>query len=257
MNLTGGGAFYSQTPESCLEDLGVNKGVNKGSFSKGAGAKQLRILKGDVILNGVKNRRNEHKCLTQRFFEQSSQNDMRINVISEQSYSSEARVSSRLENETEINKKLASRTQGFENDEVCHSERSEESQSLANIVSKKILNYPTSTLPCNARPSQTRGAEVQDDVYGCHSEAKAEESQSRMQRIVCALTPTHSRMVLKPAFTLAEVLITLGIVGIIATMTLPMLAEKLDIKKAPWLELFNILIYFNLSSADCSCNVNT
>jgi len=123
----GGGAFYSQTPKSCLEDLGVNKGVNE---------------------------------------------------VPDQSYSSEARVSSQLENETEINKKLDSRTQGFENDKVSH------------------------------------------------SEAKAEESQSRMQRIVCALTPTHSRMVFKPAFTLAEVLITLGIVGIIAAMTLPMLAEN-------------------------------
>ena len=72
MNLTGGGAFYSQTPKSSLEDLGVNK----GSFSKGAGAKHLRILKSDVILNGVKNRRNERIGLTQQFFEQSSQNDI-------------------------------------------------------------------------------------------------------------------------------------------------------------------------------------
>ena len=75
IGFNGGGAFYSQTPKSCLEDLGVNKGVNKGSFSKGAGAKHLRILKGDVILNGVKNRRNERIGLTQRFFKQSSQND--------------------------------------------------------------------------------------------------------------------------------------------------------------------------------------
>ena len=64
MNLTGG-AFYSQTPESCLEDLGVNKGVNEAP---------------------------------------------------EPSYSSEARVSSRLENEPEINQKLDARTQGVEND---------------------------------------------------------------------------------------------------------------------------------------------
>ena len=77
---------------------------------------------------------------------------------------------------------------GFENT-LCHSERSEESQNFANIVSKKLLNYPTSTLPCNARPSQTRGAEVQDDVYGCHSEVKAEELQSCIQRMVCPSPP--------------------------------------------------------------------
>jgi len=387
--------FYSQTPESCLEDLG---GI-KGSFSKGAGAKHLRILKGDVILNGVKNRRNERIGLTQQFFEQSSQNDIscyprplwervpkageglreeeifrpsaeivstisttnaqndiRVNEAPEQSYLSEARVSSRLEKGTEINKKLDSRTQGFENDvldyprsvgervpkageglrekeilrpsaevvstisttnaqndriiplsegrgrncangsertisgeglvkesqnqvdmlalailrrctpqndnlksplppfnkggktaslvreesrsdggfenTLCHSERSEESQSLANIVSKKILK------------------QVQDDVYGCHSEAKAEESQSLMQRMVCPLPLTPStlrfapvyklaklvprllllhpagRGVKKPAFTLAEILVTLGVIGIIAAMTLPMLARN-------------------------------
>ena len=62
----------------------------------------------------------------------------------------------------------------------------------------------------------------------CHSEVKAEESQSRSQRMVYSLTPALSpwAKVLKPAFTLAEVLITLGIVGIIAAMTLPMLAEN-------------------------------
>jgi len=158
LSLTGK-VFYSQTPESCLKDLGEIK----GSFSKGAGAKHLRILKGDVILNEVKNRRNERIGLIQQFFEQSSQNDKlayprsvgervpkageglrekeilrpsaeilsehltpnaqndkRVNVISEQSYSSEARVSSRLEKETEINKKLDSRTQGFESFAVIH-----------------------------------------------------------------------------------------------------------------------------------------
>jgi len=58
-----------------LTGEGRVRGQQKGSFGKGAGAKLLRILKGDVILVGVKNCRNGHKCLTQRFFEQSSQND--------------------------------------------------------------------------------------------------------------------------------------------------------------------------------------
>ena len=61
-------------------------------------------------------------------------------MISELSYSSEARVSSRLENELEINQKLDSRTQGFENDEVYHSERSEESQNRTNLVEKECFN---------------------------------------------------------------------------------------------------------------------
>ena len=139
IGFNGGGAFYSQTPKSCLEDLWVNKGVNE---------------------------------------------------VPDQSYSSEARVSSLLEKETEINKKLDFRTQVFENDEVCHSERSEESQSLANIVSKKILKR------------------VQNDkFFGSFC-------------IPQGVRGTQS------AFTLAEVLITLGIVGIIAAMTLPMLAEN-------------------------------
>ena len=159
IGFNGGGALYSQTPKSCLEDIGVNKGVNE---------------------------------------------------VPEPSYSSEARVSSLLEKEPEINQKLDSRTQGFENDEVCHSERSEGLQSLANIVCKKILNYPTSTLPCNARPSQTRGAEVQDDI-SCYPRPLWERVRVRGTQ---------------PAFTLAEVLITLGVVGIIAAMTLPMLAEN-------------------------------
>ena len=195
MNLTGGGAFYSQTPKSCLEDLGVNKGVNKGSFSKGAGVKHLRILTCDVILNGVKKRRNSHKCLTQRFFEQSNPNDKIKSPLPP--FNKGGKTASLV-------REVSRSDGGFENT-LCHSERSEESQSLANIVSKKILNYPTSTLPCNARPSQTRGAEVQDDWLSSLSKVREDK---------------------KPAFTLAEVLITLGIVGIIAAMTLPMLAEN-------------------------------
>ena len=196
MNLTGGGAFYSQTPKSCLEDLGEIK----GSFSKGAGAKHLRILKGDVILNGVKNRRNGHKCLTQRFFEQSSQNDKIKSPLPP--FNKGGKIASIVRN-------LSRSDVGFENT-LCHSERSEGLQSLANIVSKKILNYPTSTLPCNARPSQTRGAEVQDDIS-------------------CYPRPLWERVWVRgtqPAFTLAEILITLGVIGIIAAMTLPMLARN-------------------------------
>ncbi|MBO5386198.1 type II secretion system protein [bacterium] len=87
MNLTGGGAFYSLTPRRILEDLGLNelkanspyppawllaingstgkahrldlspsarnplyqKGANKGSFCKGAGAKRLRIFNQDIL----------------------------------------------------------------------------------------------------------------------------------------------------------------------------------------------------------------
>ena len=39
-----------------------------------------------------------------------------------------------------------------------------QSQNRAHVVSNKILNYSASTLPCNARSSQTRGAEIQDDM---------------------------------------------------------------------------------------------
>jgi len=134
LDLTGGGAFYSQTPESCLEDLGVNEGVNEASLVR-----------------------------------------------------------------------EVSRSDGGLENTLCHSEQSEESQSRANIVSKKILNYPTSTLPCNARPSQTRGAEVQDD---------------------CLSFLSNGRGGKKPAFTLAEILVTLGVIGIISAMTLPMLAKN-------------------------------
>ena len=83
----------------------------------------------------------------------------------------------------------------------------------------------------------------------CHSEAKAEESQSCSQRMVCPLTltlspiwrgdkkpaftlaegATHVDMfhdIRKSAFTLAEVLVTLGIIGVVAAMTIPMLAKN-------------------------------
>ncbi|MBO5435660.1 type II secretion system protein, partial [bacterium] len=45
----------------------------------------------------------------------------------------------------------------------------------------------------------------------------------------CTLTPTPSpirRGEKQPAFTLAEVLVTLGLIGVVAAMTLPMLAEN-------------------------------
>ena len=133
MNLTEGGAFYSQTPESCLEDLGVNKGV-----------------KNYVILSKNCGEEKQPKNF------------------------------------------------------------GEGSQNLANLVNKKILKR------------------VQDDVYGCHSE-RSEESQSRSQKMVSPLTPIPSpneRWVMKPAFTLAEILVTLGVIGIVVAMTLPMLARN-------------------------------
>ena len=174
MNLTGGGAFYSQTPKSCLEDLG---GI-KGSFSKGAGAKHLRILKGDVILNEVKNRRNERIGLTQQFFEQSSQNDNKV-------LSPRERVRVRVQQ------------------------------------SQEILRPSTEVL------SAISTINTQNDKNRCHSGFDP-QSQSLMQRMVCpftlALFPWARE--LKSAFTLAEILITLGVVGIIAAMTLPMLAEN-------------------------------
>jgi len=368
LKLTGGGAFYSQTPKSCLEDIGVNKGVNKGSFSKGAGAKHLRILKSDVILNEVKNRRNEQTCSTQRFFKQSSQNDkldyprsvgervpkageglrekeilrpsaevvsatsttkaqndIRVNVISEQSYSSEARVSSRLEKETEINKKLDSRTQGFENDVLDYPRSVGERVPKAGegLREKEILRPSAEVLSATSTTKAQndildfpllgrglgRGFEEENDILRSSAEILNELSMTNAQndmvvginipRVVimnlfqnlqikqistiqrffglrpqndkgvnnkpkhvilsknCAeeeqsknfgegsrnriknfcfwlgkdrtLTPIPSpngRGVKKPAFTLAEVLITLGVVGVIAAMTLPMLAEN-------------------------------
>ena len=54
-------------------------------------------------------------------------------------------------------------------------------------------------------------------------------AQNDMRANVCTLTPTPSpnrRGVKKPAFTLAEVLVTLGIIGVVAAMTLPMLAKN-------------------------------
>ena len=54
------------------------------------------------------------------------------------------------------------------------------------------------------------------------------QSQSCSQRMDSPLTPALSpwARVKKSAFTLAEVLVTLGIIGIVAAMTLPMLAKN-------------------------------
>jgi len=131
LNLTGGGAFYSQTPESCLKDLRVNIKYPRPLWERvpkaGEGLREEAVLR----------------------------------------------------------------------------------------PSAEILSELSTT-------------NAQDDKNRCHCGLDP-QSQSCMQRMVYPLTPTPSpiwRGVNKPAFTLAEVLITLGVVGIIAAMTLPMLAEN-------------------------------
>ncbi|MBO5434282.1 type II secretion system protein, partial [bacterium] len=225
------------------EDLGVNeikgnppspplgKGANKGSFPKGAGAKHLRIFNQEIlrpsaeilganstanaqndmvvginISSGVipcltRNRKNKQTSTILRFFGLCPQNDRKYTLSN-----------GRGRNCAQV---------------------SAQTISGEGLLKNEILNYPTSTLPCNAHSSHTRGAEVQDDVWFendvvCHSE-RSEESQSRTHRNNCPLTPTPSpnwRGEKKPAFTLAEVLVTLGIIGVVAAMTLPMLARN-------------------------------
>jgi len=239
LNSTGEGAFYSQTPESCLEDLGVNIKYPRPLWERvpkaGEGSINKEILRPSAEVLSATSTTN-------------AQND-RIIPLSEGRGRNCANGSERT---------------------ISGEGLVKESKNQVDMLDFAILRRCTpqndnlkSPLPPFNKGGKTASLlrEVSRSAGGfentlCHSE-RSEELQSRMQRIVCALTPTLSRRTLKPAFTLAEVLITLGIVGIIAAMTLPMLAEKLDIKKAPWLELFNILIYCNLSSADCSCNVNT
>ena len=103
-----------------------------------------------------------------------------------------------------------------------------ESQNCANLTSNKILNYPASTLPCNARSSQTRGAEVQNDKF-FGSFCFPQGVRGLRPAFTLAEGATHvdiSPDIRKPAFTLAEILITLGVIGVVAAMTLPMLAEN-------------------------------
>ena len=53
MDLTGG-AFYSQTPKSCLEDIGVNKGVkNYVILSKNCGEEEQSENFGEEFQNKI------------------------------------------------------------------------------------------------------------------------------------------------------------------------------------------------------------
>ena len=138
MDLTGG-AFYSQTPKSCLEDIGVNKGVkNYVILSKNCGEEEQAKNLGEGSQNKVK-----------RFYSWLGK-DRTLAPIPSPTWRGE--------------QKLYSQNYRFENDVMCRS-------SLAPFASR-----------------WARGAQ--------------------------------------PAFTLAEVLVTLGVIGIVAAMTLPMLARN-------------------------------
>ena len=64
----------------------------------------------------------------------------------------------------------------------------------------------------------------------CHTEALAEVSnkQNSNKRFFGRQLPQNDRVHNKAAFTLAEVLITLGIIGIVAAITIPMLMTKYE-----------------------------
>lgn len=49
-----------------------------------------------------------------------------------------------------------------------------------------------------------------------------------MQKLVIERVSGGGQRDLKPGFTLAEVLITLGIIGVVAAMTLPAITQKID-----------------------------
>ena len=154
------------TPQNDKKNLPyppLEKGANKGSFFKGAGAKRLRIFNQEILRQ-------------------------RLEILS-------ANLTPNAQND-----KIKSPLSPFK--------KGGKKASLLRAVARSAGGFENTL---------------------CHSEAKAEESQSRTQRMVCLLTTPLSpvwRMEKKPAFTLAEVLVTLGIIGIIAAMTMPMLISN-------------------------------
>ena len=93
--------------------------------------------------------------------------------------------------------------------------------------------------PLRSRPLlvQAQNGRIQSRTHVClqnqpdgHTEALAEVSnkQNSNKRFFGRQLPQNDRMYNKAAFTLAEVLITLGIIGIVAAITIPMLMTKYE-----------------------------
>ena len=103
----------------------------------------------------------------------------------------------------------------------------------AEILSANLMTNAQNDMRVNNKPkhvilSKNCGVEEQSKNLGEGSQNKIKSVCSLLGKDL-TLTPTPSpiwRGEKKSAFTLAEVLITLGIVGIVAAMTLPMLAEN-------------------------------
>ena len=101
----------------------------------------------------------------------------------------------------------------------------------------------STALALNGTPLRSRPllVQAQNDGYSrthvclqnqpdCHTEALAEVSnkQNSNKRFFGRQLLQNDRMYNKAAFTLAEVLITLGIIGIVAAITIPMLMTKYE-----------------------------
>ena len=110
-------------------------------------------------------------------------------------------------------------------------------------TSKRKFFVHSTALALNGTPLRSRPllVQAQNDGYSrthvclqnqpdCHTEALAEVSnkQNSNKRFFGRQLPQNDRMYNKAAFTLAEVLITLGIIGIVAAITIPMLMTKYE-----------------------------
>ena len=199
IGFNGGGAFYSQTPESCLKDLGVNIKYPRPLLERvpkaGEGLREKEILRPSAeILSEL----STPKAQNDRIIPLSEGRGRNCANGSERTISGEGLVKE-SQNQVDMldlailrrctpqndnlksplppfNKggKTASLLRdvsrsdgGFENT-LCHSERSEESQSLANIVSKKILKQVQDDMSFHSSPCG-RGGRGESATHSLHT----------------------------------------------------------------------------------------